>query len=105
MIIVGAIMLKILGDPDNPDVRRCRQNAPKVIGNGGATGLSSSFRHRRRFPIVPGLMASTVMVLHNVVGLSLITIGVVAFGRRQYPSVLFPAWSIGCSPRSFLVVA
>ena len=43
MILVGALMLKKRGDPGNPDVQCRRENAPKVIGYGGATGLLGAF--------------------------------------------------------------
>lgn len=43
MMVVGALMLRGRGDPDNPDVQCHRENAPKVIGFGGATGLFSGF--------------------------------------------------------------
>lgn len=79
MILVGALMLKSRGDPGNPDVQCERENAPKVIGYGGATGLFSGFFGiGGGFLIVPGLMASTGMPMRNAVGSSLVA--VTAFG-------------------------
>ena len=79
MILVGALMLKKRGDPGNPDVQCRRENAPKVIGYGGATGLFSGFFGiGGGFLIVPGLMASTGMPMRNAVGSSLVA--VTAFG-------------------------
>lgn len=79
MIFVGTLMLKKRGDPGNPDVDCHRENAPKVIGYGGATGLLSGFFGiGGGFLIVPGLMSSTGMPMRNAVGSSLVA--VVAFG-------------------------
>ncbi|APW74071.1 TSUP family transporter, partial [Sphingopyxis granuli] len=56
-----------------------RENAPKVIGYGAATGLFSGFFGiGGGFLIVPGLMASTGMPMRNAVGSSLVA--VTAFG-------------------------
>jgi uncharacterized membrane protein YfcA len=79
MILVGALMLKNRADPGNPDVQCRRENAPKVFGYGGATGLFSGFFGiGGGFLIVPALMASTGMPMRNAVGSSLVA--VTAFG-------------------------
>ena len=75
MIVVGALMLKTRGDPGDPDVQCRRENAPKVLGIGGATGLFSGFFGiGGGFLIVPGLMASTGMPMRNAVGSSLVAV-------------------------------
>ena len=79
MIVVGALMLKTRGEPGNPDVQCRRENAPKVVGYGAATGLFSGFFGiGGGFLIVPGLMASTGMPMRNAVGSSLVAVA--AFG-------------------------
>ena len=79
MVLVGGLMLKSRGDPGNPDVQCRRENAPKVIGYGSATGLFSGFFGiGGGFLIVPGLMASTGMPMRNAIGSSLVAVA--AFG-------------------------
>ena len=79
MLVVGALMLRGRGDPGNPDVQCQRENAPKVIGFGLATGLFAGFFGiGGGFLIVPALMASTAMPMRNAVGSSLVA--VMAFG-------------------------
>lgn len=79
MLGVGAMMLRSRGDPGNPDVQCRRENAPKVIAYGSATGLFSGFFGiGGGFLIVPGLMASTGMPMINAVGSSLVAVA--AFG-------------------------
>lgn len=79
MVLVGALMLRKRGDPGNPDVQCHRENAPKVLGYGAATGLFSGFFGiGGGFLIVPGLMAATGMPMRNAVGSSLVA--VTAFG-------------------------
>jgi uncharacterized membrane protein YfcA len=76
---VGALMLKTRGDPGDPDAQCRRENAPKVLGYGGVTGLFSGFFGiGGGFLIVPGLMASTGMPMRNAVGSSLVAVA--AFG-------------------------
>src|SRR5690606_40629923 len=88
MLVVGALMLRSRGDPGNPDVQCRRENAPKVFGYGGATGLFSGFFGiGGGFLIVPGLMASTGMPMRNAVGSSLV--GVAAFGLAAAVSYPF----------------
>ena len=79
MIAVGALMLKTRGDPGDPDAQCRRENAPKVLGYGAATGLFSGFFGiGGGFLIVPGLMASTGMPMRNAIGSSLVAVA--AFG-------------------------
>lgn len=79
MLVVGALMLRNRGNLGNPDVQCGRENAPKVIAYGSATGLFSGFFGiGGGFLIVPGLMASTGMPMINAVGSSLVA--VTAFG-------------------------
>lgn len=79
MLVVGALMLRNRGNLGDPDVQCRRENAPKVIAYGSATGLFSGFFGiGGGFLIVPGLMASTGMPMINAVGSSLVA--VTAFG-------------------------
>lgn len=79
MLIVGALMLRSRDNPGNPDVQCRRENAPKVIAYGSATGLFSGFFGiGGGFLIVPGLLASTGMPMINAVGSSLVAVA--AFG-------------------------
>ncbi len=79
MLVVGVLMLRQRGDPGNPDVQCHRENAPKVLGFGLATGLFSGFFGiGGGFLIVPALMAATTMPMRNAVGSSLVA--VTAFG-------------------------
>jgi len=79
MLVVGALMLRSRNNPGNPDVQCRRENAPKVIAFGSATGLFSGFFGiGGGFLIVPGLMASTGMPMINAVGSSLVAVS--AFG-------------------------
>ena len=79
MLLVGALMLKNRNDPGEEGVTCHRENAPKVMAYGSATGLFSGFFGiGGGFLIVPGLMASTHMPMVNAVGSSLIAVA--AFG-------------------------
>lgn len=79
MLVVGALTLRNRGNVGNADVQCRRENAPKVIAYGGATGLFSGFFGiGGGFLIVPGLMASTGMPMVNAVGSSLVAVA--AFG-------------------------
>lgn len=79
MVAIGILMLRKRSDPGNPDVECQRQNAPRVIAYGSATGLFSGFFGiGGGFLIVPGLMAATGMPMINAVGSSLVA--VTAFG-------------------------
>ena len=79
MIVVGALMLRSRKAEGTPGAACNRRNAPKVLGYGLGTGaFSGFFGIGGGFLIVPGLMASTDMVMINAVGTSLIA--VTAFG-------------------------
>lgn len=79
MIVVGAVMLRNRGRPGDPGVVLGRENAPKLVGFGAATGLFSGFFGiGGGFLIVPGLIAATGMPMINAVGSSLIAVA--AFG-------------------------
>lgn len=79
MLYVGARMLRKRGQSGDADVQCRRENAPRVLAYGGATGLFSGFFGiGGGFLIVPGLMASTGMPMLNAVGSSLVAVS--AFG-------------------------
>lgn len=75
MIVVGAMMLRRKGQDGDPHVRLGRENFPKLVGIGLATGaLSGFFGIGGGFLIVPGLMAATGMPIANAVGSSLVAV-------------------------------
>lgn len=79
MLVVGALMFRRRADTGNPAAACTRDNAPKVMGFGGGTGLLSGFFGiGGGFLIVPGLVASTGMPMINAIGSSLVA--VTAFG-------------------------
>ncbi|WP_234683114.1 sulfite exporter TauE/SafE family protein [Bradyrhizobium monzae] len=79
MIVVGALMLKGRSDAGQPSVRLNRENLPKLLALGLATGaLSGFFGIGGGFLIVPALIAATGMPILYAVGSSLVA--VTAFG-------------------------
>lgn len=79
MLVVGALMLKNRNQSGDPGASCHRENAPKVMAYGGATGLFSGFFGiGGGFLIVPGLIAATHMPMVNAVGSSLVAVA--AFG-------------------------
>jgi uncharacterized membrane protein YfcA len=79
MLVVGGLMLRTRKATGTPDVRLSRENAPRLIGYGLGTGaFSGFFGIGGGFLIVPGLIASTDMMMINAVGTSLVA--VTAFG-------------------------
>jgi uncharacterized protein len=79
MLVVGALMFRRRQDRGDPTAACTRDNAPKVLGFGGGTGvLSGFFGIGGGFLIVPGLVASTGMPMINAIGSSLVA--VTAFG-------------------------
>lgn len=79
MLVVGALMLRSRKAAGDPGVRLGRDNAPKLITYGLGTGaFSGFFGIGGGFLIVPGLIASTDMMMVNAVGTSLVA--VTAFG-------------------------
>jgi uncharacterized membrane protein YfcA len=79
MLVVAALMLRARRHVGEPSVRLDRENLPKLLGLGLATGtLSGFFGIGGGFLIVPGLVAATGMPLLNAVGSSLVAVA--AFG-------------------------
>ncbi len=79
MMVVGALMLKGRSDLGEPSVRLNRENLPKLLTLGLATGaLSGFFGIGGGFLIVPALIAATGMPILYAVGSSLVA--VTAFG-------------------------
>ena len=79
MLVVGAMMLRSRKAEGDPHVRLNRENAPRLMVFGLGTGaFSGFFGIGGGFLIVPGLIASTDMMMINAVGTSLVA--VTAFG-------------------------
>ena len=79
MLVVGGLMLARRSATVNEAVKLNRENLPKLLALGLATGaLSGFFGIGGGFLIVPGLMLATGMPILNAVGSSLV--GVAAFG-------------------------
>jgi hypothetical protein len=79
MLVVGVLMFRKRGAQGNPGAQCSRENAHKVAGFGGLTGIFSGFFGiGGGFLIVPGLIASTNMPILYAIGSSLVA--VTAFG-------------------------
>ena len=79
MVVVGVLMLRSRGNVGVEGAVCDRTNAPRVISFGLGTGVFSGFFGiGGGFLIVPGLVASTDMIMINAVGTSLLA--VTAFG-------------------------
>ncbi|ODT07185.1 MAG: hypothetical protein ABS58_08125 [Mesorhizobium sp. SCN 65-20] len=79
MLVVGGLMFRRRHQAGDPDAACTRDNATKVMGFGGGTGLLSGFFGiGGGFLIVPGLVASTGMPMINAIGSSLVAVA--AFG-------------------------
>ncbi len=79
MLVVGGLMLRSRKAAGDPGVRLNRDNAPRLVAFGLGTGaFSGFFGIGGGFLIVPGLIASTDMMMVNAVGTSLVA--VTAFG-------------------------
>ena len=79
MFVVGGLMFRKRGAEGNPGAQCSRENAHKVLGFGGLTGIFSGFFGiGGGFLIVPGLLASTGMPIIFAIGSSLVA--VTAFG-------------------------
>lgn len=88
MLVVGGLMLRSRNAPGTPGAACNRRNAPKVLGYGFGTGaFSGFFGIGGGFLIVPGLIASTDMVMINAVGTSLVA--VTAFGLTTAANYAF----------------
>jgi len=91
MMVVGTLMLRSRSTEGDPDVVLTRENAPKLLVTGGATGLLSGFFGiGGGFLIVPSLMASTRMPIYYAVGSSLL--GVTAFGLTTAVNYAVSGW-------------
>ncbi|HEY8596576.1 MAG TPA: sulfite exporter TauE/SafE family protein [Devosiaceae bacterium] len=79
MVVVGILMFRQRRAEGDANAQCNRENMPKVLGFGGATGaFSGFFGIGGGFLIVPGLIASTGMPIINAIGSSLVA--VTAFG-------------------------
>jgi uncharacterized protein len=79
MLVVGGLMLAKRSAAGNEAVELTRENLPKLLALGLATGtLSGFFGIGGGFLIVPGLMLATGMPILNAVGSSLVAVA--AFG-------------------------
>ena len=79
MLVVGGLMLARRSVAGDEDVKLNRENLPKLLALGLATGaLSGFFGIGGGFLIVPGLMLATGMPILNAVGSSLVAVA--AFG-------------------------
>ena len=79
MIVVAAAMYRARRDEGLEGVTCDRQNLPRVLGFGFATGcLSGFFGIGGGFLIVPALVAATAMPIYRAIGTSLIAVS--AFG-------------------------
>jgi uncharacterized membrane protein YfcA len=79
MLVVGGLMLAKRSAVGNDAVQLSRENLPKLLALGLATGaLSGFFGIGGGFLIVPGLMLATGMPILNAVGSSLVAVA--AFG-------------------------
>jgi uncharacterized membrane protein YfcA len=89
MMVVGVLMLRGRGAVGVEGAQCNRENAPKVLGFGLATGVFSGFFGiGGGFLIVPGLVGATHMPMLNAVGTSLVA--VTAFGLTTAANY---AWS------------
>ncbi|MDR7103807.1 sulfite exporter TauE/SafE family protein [Croceicoccus sp. BE223] len=88
MLVVGALMLRGRKAMGTPGAACNRNNAGKVLGYGFGTGaFSGFFGIGGGFLIVPGLIASTDMMMMNAVGTSLVA--VTAFGLTTATNYAF----------------
>jgi uncharacterized membrane protein YfcA len=96
MMVVGALMLKGRSGAGEPSVRLDRENLPKLLVSGLATGaLSGFFGIGGGFLIVPALIVATGMPILYAVGSSLVA--VTAFGlttAANYALSGFVDWSL-----------
>jgi uncharacterized protein len=96
MMVVGALMLKGRSGEGEPSVRLNRENLPKLLAWGLATGaLSGFFGIGGGFLIVPALIVATGMPILYAVGSSLVA--VTAFGlttAANYALSGFVDWSL-----------
>uniref|UniRef100_UPI003F494BE1 sulfite exporter TauE/SafE family protein n=1 Tax=Ensifer adhaerens TaxID=106592 RepID=UPI003F494BE1 len=75
MLVIGALIFKRGDAEGNPGAQCNPENASKVLGFGGMTGiLSGFFGIGGGFLIVPGLIAATGMPIINAIGSSLVAV-------------------------------
>lgn len=75
MIVVSVLMLRSRGEEGFAAVRLSRENFPRLVATGLATGaLSGFFGVGGGFLIVPGLMFASGMPIMNAIGSSLIAV-------------------------------
>jgi uncharacterized membrane protein YfcA len=99
MLVVAAAMYRGRADEGIEGVRCDRENLPRVILFGGATGmLSGFFGIGGGFLIVPALVASTAMPIYRAIGTSLVAVA--AFGlttAANYAASDMLDWSLAGS--------
>jgi uncharacterized membrane protein YfcA len=102
MMGVGVMMFRDRDRVGDADAQCNRENGPKVLGYGGATGaFSGFFGIGGGFLVVPGLVASTGMPMLKAVGSSLVAI--TAFGLTT--SVNYALSGLVDWPLAFVFVA
>lgn len=96
MMVVGGLMLRNRNSEGLPHVTLGRDNFPKLVGFGLATGLLSGFFGiGGGFLIVPGLIAATGMPITNAMASSLLA--VTGFGlttSASYSSAELVNWAV-----------
>jgi uncharacterized membrane protein YfcA len=91
MLVVAVLMFRGRGESGDAGVRLSRDNAPKLLGFGLATGvLSGFFGIGGGFLVVPGLIAATGMPMLYAVGSSLVA--VTAFGLTTAANYARSGW-------------
>jgi uncharacterized membrane protein YfcA len=94
MLAVAGMMLRGRASAGNEAVRLDRENTPKLVGLGLATGtLSGFFGIGGGFLIVPGLMLATGMPILNAIGSSLVAVAAFALtAAANYARSGFVDW-------------
>lgn len=91
MVVVGILMLRGRKAGGDADVELSKDNAPRLVATGTATGIMSGFFGiGGGFLIVPSLMYSTGMPIFTAVGSSLV--GVTAFGLTTALNYALDGW-------------
>jgi uncharacterized membrane protein YfcA len=102
MLVVAVLMLRRRGAEGDPATRLDRENAPRLVGFGLATGLLSGFFGiGGGFIIVPALIAATGMPILNAVGSSLVA--VTAFGVATAANYALSGWVDPVLAATFIV--
>ncbi|MCP3056926.1 sulfite exporter TauE/SafE family protein [Aurantimonas marianensis] len=101
MLVVGVMMFRRRGSTGDAGAECNRENAPKVLGFGAATGaFSGFFGIGGGFLIVPGLIASTGMPILNAVGSSLVAVA--SFGLTTALSYAFSGYVLWTLALAFI---